>query len=40
MVIGTVTVEIKEQYRNMKEMIEPVMHIVDTAKKAMEMADS
>lgn len=34
-----VKVEIKEQYRNMKEKIEPVMHIVDTAKKAMEMAD-
>lgn len=34
-----VNVEIKEQYRNMKEKIEPVMHIVDTAKKAMEMAD-
>lgn len=36
---GTVTVEIKEQYRNMKEMVEPVMHIVDNAKKAMEEAD-
>ncbi|WP_024613214.1 peptidase T [Clostridium sp. Ade.TY] len=36
---GTVTVSIKEQYRNMKEKIEPVMHIVETAKKAMEMAD-
>lgn len=35
----TVTVEIKEQYRNMKEMVEPVMHIVDNAKKAMEEAD-
>ena len=34
-----ISVEIKEQYRNMKEKIEPVMHIVDTAKKAMEMAD-
>ena len=33
-----ISVEIKEQYRNMKEKIEPVMHIVDTAKKAMEMA--
>lgn len=34
-----VKVEIKEQYRNMKEKIEPVMHIIDVAKKAMEMAD-
>ncbi|MEG1003039.1 peptidase T [Clostridium sp.] len=36
---GTVRVEIKDQYKNMKEMIEPHMHIVDTAKKAMEMAN-
>lgn len=33
---GIVSVEIKDQYRNMKEKIEPVMHIVDVAKKAME----
>ncbi|SHE75433.1 peptidase T [Clostridium fallax] len=33
---GTVTVNIKEQYRNMKEKVEPVIHIVETAKKAME----
>lgn len=33
---GTVHVEIKDQYYNMKEKIEPVMHIVDTAKRAME----
>ncbi|WIV11737.1 peptidase T [Proteiniborus sp. MB09-C3] len=33
---GTVQVEISDQYYNMKEKIEPVMHIVDTAKKAME----
>lgn len=32
----TVHAEIKDQYYNMKEKIEPVMHIVDTAKKAME----
>ena len=32
---GTVVVEIKEQYRNMKEKIEPVMHIVDNANEAM-----
>ena len=35
---GTVTLEIKEEYRNMKEMVEPVIHIVKTAEKAMEMA--
>ena len=33
---NTVTVEIKDQYLNMKEKIEPVKHIVDTAFKAME----
>jgi len=32
---GTVHVEIKDQYFNMKEKIEPVMHIVETAKAAM-----
>ncbi len=31
-----VTVEIKDQYYNMREKIEPVMHIVKIAKKAME----
>lgn len=31
---GTVQVELKEQYRNMKSKVEPVMHIVDVAKKA------
>ncbi|ATD54793.1 peptidase T [Clostridium chauvoei] len=35
---GVVKVNIKEQYRNMKEKIEPIMHIVETAKKAMEEA--
>lgn len=30
--------EIKDQYYNMKEKIEPVMHIVEIAKKAMEKA--
>ncbi len=33
---NTIEVEIKDQYYNMKEKIEPVMHIVDTAKTAME----
>lgn len=35
---GTVELTIKESYRNMKEKVVPVMHIVDTAKEAMEMA--
>lgn len=33
---NTVEIEMKDQYFNMKEKVEPVMHIVDTAKKAME----
>jgi len=32
---GTVELTIKESYRNMKEKIEPVIHIVETAKQAM-----
>ena len=36
---GVVNVKIKDQYRNMKEKIEPVMHIVDVAKQAMEEAN-
>ncbi|MGK0386935.1 MAG: tripeptide aminopeptidase, partial [Patiriisocius sp.] len=32
------TVEIKDQYFNMREKIEPVMHIVNVAQKAMEQA--
>jgi tripeptide aminopeptidase len=35
---GMVTIEIKDQYYNMREKIEPVMHIVETAYKAMEDA--
>ena len=35
---GTVTLEIKEQYRNMAEMVRPHMHVVDNAKVATEMA--
>tara|TARA_R110002050_G_scaffold1281_1_gene9148 strand:+ start:36516 stop:37751 length:1236 start_codon:yes stop_codon:yes gene_type:complete len=31
-----ITVEIKDQYFNMKEMVEPVFHIVEIAKEAME----
>ena len=33
---GTVTLEIKEQYRNMAEMVRPHYHIVETAIKAAE----
>lgn len=33
---GTVTVDITDQYYNMREKIEPVMHIVDLAQKAMQ----
>ncbi|WP_430809798.1 MULTISPECIES: peptidase T [unclassified Carboxylicivirga] len=33
---GTATVEIKDQYYNMREKVEPVMHVVDYAKQAME----
>ena len=32
---GTVVAEIKDQYNNMKEKIEPVMHIVENAQEAM-----
>ena len=34
-----VTVEISDQYFNMREKIEPVMHIVDIAEKAMKQAN-
>lgn len=33
---GSVTITIKEQYRNMKEKIEPCMHLIDNAKKAIK----
>lgn len=32
-----ISIEIKDQYRNMKEQIEPVMYVVDNAIKAMEL---
>ena len=32
---GTGELALRDQYRNMKEIILPVMHIVDTAKEAM-----
>lgn len=33
---GVVTLELKRQYRNMREMVEPKMYIVEIAKNAME----
>ena len=33
---GTVVLEVKDQYRNMREMVEPHYHIIDKAVKAME----
>lgn len=33
---GSVTMELKDQYFNMKEKVEPVYHIVEIAQKAME----
>ncbi|MDE6418033.1 MAG: peptidase T [Duncaniella sp.] len=35
---GCATLELKDQYYNMREKIEPVMHIIDIAIKAMEEA--
>ena len=35
---GTATLTIKDQYRNMREKVEPHYHIVETAVKAMEQA--
>lgn len=35
---GTATLTIKDQYRNMREQVEPHYHIVEAAVKAMEMA--
>lgn len=34
-----ISIEIKDQYFNMREKVEPVMHIVDLAQKAMEEVD-
>ena len=33
---GTVSLEVKDQYRNMREMVEPHYHVVEKAVKAME----
>lgn len=35
---GTVELEIQESYRNMREKIEPCMHLVETAEKAIRKA--
>ncbi|MBP3228916.1 MAG: peptidase T [Bacteroidaceae bacterium] len=35
---GTVKVTLREQYRNMREQVEPVPHVIDMAIKAMESA--
>ncbi|MDR1226097.1 MAG: peptidase T [Prevotellaceae bacterium] len=35
---GTITLELKDQYYNMREQVEPHMHIVELAKQAMERA--
>ncbi len=34
-----IEIEIKDQYFNMKEKVEPVMHIVDIAEEAMKQLD-
>ena len=36
---GTVTTEIKDQYYNMKEKIDPNMHVIDVVLKAMQESD-
>ena len=36
---GTATLEMKDQYYNMREKIEPVMHIIDTAFEAMKAVE-
>ncbi len=36
---GTIEVQIVKQYRNMSEVIEPVIHIVETAQEAMRALD-
>ncbi|MBR1782452.1 MAG: peptidase T [Bacteroidales bacterium] len=36
---GTIVLEVKDQYYNMREQVEPHYHIIEKAVKAMEMAD-
>ncbi len=35
---GTISIELKDQYFNMREKIEPVMYVVEIAQRAMELA--
>ena len=35
---GVVSVDVKRQYANMREKVEPMMHIIELARKAMEEA--
>ena len=35
---GVVSLELKEQYRNMREQVEPKMHIIELAQRAMDQA--
>ncbi|NQY05264.1 MAG: peptidase T [Flavobacteriaceae bacterium] len=37
--VGTIELDINDQYYNMKEKVEPVMHIVDIAEEAMRTLD-
>ncbi|SHH80352.1 peptidase T. Metallo peptidase. MEROPS family M20B [Clostridium collagenovorans DSM 3089] len=34
---GTFELELKDQYQNMREMVEPIAHIIESATKAMEL---
>ena len=36
---GTAEIEIRDQYYNMREKIEPVMHIIDLVQEAMKAVD-
>lgn len=36
---GTVTVSVSDQYYNMRQQIEPVMHVIDIVKEAMEICE-
>ncbi len=36
---GTIEISVKDQYYNMKEKVEPVIHVVDTAVEAMKALD-
>jgi tripeptide aminopeptidase len=34
---GTINLEVTDQYYNMRQMVEPVIHVVDTAVEAMKL---